>query len=147
MFVQVVMTTHMTVIHTVTPDALRGRVMGVYQMEIGMMPFGGFIAGAVATAYGVDNAFLISGIASLMQSSPSRPSPCPATAASSSSGPLTNSPPAPFPSFPPAPFPSFPPAPFPSFPPAPSRHSRAGGNLAAQTSRLWSPSPVCETFA
>ncbi len=66
MFVQVVMTTHMTVIHTVTPDELRGRVMGVYQMEIGMMPFGGFIAGAVATAYGVDNAFLISGIASLM---------------------------------------------------------------------------------
>ena len=66
LFGQVVMTTHMTAIHTVTPDSLRGRVMGVYQMEIGMMPFGGFIAGAVATAYGVDDAFLIAGVAGLI---------------------------------------------------------------------------------
>ncbi len=66
MFGQVVMTTHMTTIHTVTPDSLRGRVMGVYQMEIGMMPFGGFIAGAISAAYGVDVAFLIAGAAGLV---------------------------------------------------------------------------------
>ena len=66
MCMQVLMTTNMTIIHTVTPDDLRGRVMGVYQMEIGMMPFGGFIAGAVASAYGVDQALLISGIVGLV---------------------------------------------------------------------------------
>ena len=66
MCMQVVMTTNMTIIHTVTPDDLRGRVMGVYQMEIGMMPFGGFIAGAIATGYGVDQALLISGIVGLV---------------------------------------------------------------------------------
>ena len=70
------MTTNMTIIHTVTPDDLRGRVMGVYQMEIGMMPFGGFIAGAIATGYGVGNpplhvvirrhSLLISGIVGLV---------------------------------------------------------------------------------
>lgn len=65
MFVQVVMTSNMTIIHTLTPDNLRGRVMGVYQMEIGMMPFGGFIAGAIASAYGVDSAFLVSGLVGL----------------------------------------------------------------------------------
>ena len=65
MFVQVVMTTNMTIVHTITPDALRGRVIGVYQMEIGMMPFGGLIAGALSRVYGVDNAFLIGGIAAL----------------------------------------------------------------------------------
>ncbi len=66
MFGQIVMTTHMTTIHTVTPDSLRGRVMGVYQMEIGMMPFGGFIAGAIASAHGVGNAFLAAGVAGIV---------------------------------------------------------------------------------
>ncbi len=65
MFVQVVMTTNMTVVHTMTSDDLRGRVIGVYQMEIGMMPFWGLVAGALSRAYGVDNAFLVGGIAGL----------------------------------------------------------------------------------
>ena len=65
MFVQVVMTTNMTIVHTMTPDDLRGRVIGVYQMEIGMMPFWGLIAGALSKAYGVDNAFLVGGIVGL----------------------------------------------------------------------------------
>ena len=65
MFVQVVMTTNMTIVHTITPDALRGRVVGVYQMEIGMMPFGGLIAGGLSRIYGVDTAFLIGGAAAL----------------------------------------------------------------------------------
>ena len=65
MFVQVVMTTNMTIVQAVTPDSLRGRVIGVYQMEIGMMPFWGLAAGALSKAYGVDNAFLVGGIAGL----------------------------------------------------------------------------------
>ena len=65
MFVQVVMTTNMTIVHSMTPDDLRGRVIGVYQMEIGMMPFWGLVGGALSRAYGVDNAFLIAGIAGL----------------------------------------------------------------------------------
>ncbi len=65
MFVQVVMTTNMTIVHTVTPDHLRGRVIGVYQMEIGMMPFWGLVGGALSRAYGVDNSFFVAGIAGL----------------------------------------------------------------------------------
>ncbi|MDE2837000.1 MAG: MFS transporter [Chloroflexota bacterium] len=65
MFVQLVMTTNMTVVHTMTPDDLRGRVIGVYQMEIGMMPFWGVVAGVISKVYGVDNAFLVGGIAGL----------------------------------------------------------------------------------
>ena len=65
MFVQVVMTTNMTIVHSMTPDDLRGRVIGVYQMEIGMMPFWGLLGGALSRWYGVDTAFLISGIAGL----------------------------------------------------------------------------------
>ena len=65
MFLQVVMTTNMTIVHTMTPDELRGRVIGVYQMEIGMMPFWGLVAGVLSRVYGVDNAFLVGGIAGL----------------------------------------------------------------------------------
>lgn len=65
MFVQVVMTTNMTIVHSMTPDDLRGRVIGVYQMEIGLMPFWGLVGGALSRAYGVDNAFLLAGITGL----------------------------------------------------------------------------------
>ena len=62
MFMQIVMTTHMTIINTVTPDEIRGRVVGVYQMEIGMLPFGGLLAGWISSIYGVDQALLVSGL-------------------------------------------------------------------------------------
>ena len=65
MFVQVVMTTNMTIVQALTPDRLRGRVIGVYQMEIGMMPFWGLVAGALSRVYGVDYTFLVGGIAGL----------------------------------------------------------------------------------
>ena len=65
MFVQVVMTMNMTIVQSLTPDQLRGRVIGVYQMEIGMMPFWGLVGGALSRAYGVDNAFFIAGVAGL----------------------------------------------------------------------------------
>ncbi|MDA1035362.1 MAG: MFS transporter, partial [Chloroflexi bacterium] len=64
-FAQIVLTTNMTMVQTMTPDHLRGRVVGVYQMEIGLMPVGGLIAGLIASRYGVASAFLVSGIAAL----------------------------------------------------------------------------------
>jgi MFS family permease len=60
-FAQGVLTTNMTMVQSMTPDHLRGRVVGVYQMEIGLMPVGGVVAGAIATQWGVGSAFLIGG--------------------------------------------------------------------------------------
>ena len=65
-FAQTVLTTNMTMVQSMTPDHLRGRVVGVYQMEIGLMPVGGLIAGFIASNYGVASAFLVSGIAALV---------------------------------------------------------------------------------
>ena len=66
LFTQAVLTTNMTVVQAIAPDRLRGRVIGVYQMEIGLSPVGGVIAGAIASEYGVSNAFLIGGIAAVV---------------------------------------------------------------------------------
>jgi MFS family permease len=65
-FAQGVLTTNMTMVQSMTPDHLRGRVVGVYQMEIGLMPIGGIIAGAIATQWGVATAFLVGGIVGLV---------------------------------------------------------------------------------
>ena len=65
-FVMTVMTTNNTIIQIITPDHLRGRVIGVYMMEIGWMPVGGIVAGAIATQYGVPFAWTIGGIAGLL---------------------------------------------------------------------------------
>ena len=66
LFTQAVLTTNMTIVQAIAPDRLRGRVIGVYQMEIGLSPVGGVIAGAIANEYGVSNAFLIGGIAAVV---------------------------------------------------------------------------------
>ena len=65
-FIMVVMTTNNTIIQTITPDEIRGRVIGVYMMEIGMMPLGGVTAGAIASRYGVDTAFMVGATAGLV---------------------------------------------------------------------------------
>jgi len=65
-FVMTVMTTNNTVIQMITPDHLRGRVIGVYMMEIGWMPVGGIIAGAIATHYGVPFAWMIGAVTGLL---------------------------------------------------------------------------------
>ncbi|HTE83695.1 MAG TPA: MFS transporter, partial [Dehalococcoidia bacterium] len=42
-----------TILQTVVPDALRGRVMSVYMMLfVGSQPFGAFVTGALASAFG-----------------------------------------------------------------------------------------------
>lgn len=61
-FAQTVLTTNMTMVQGMTPDHLRGRVVGVYQMEIGLMPVGGVTAGAIANVWGVQTAFLAAGV-------------------------------------------------------------------------------------
>ena len=66
MFTQIVMTTNLTIVQSTARDEMRGRVTGVYQMEIGMLPIGGVIAGAIASEFGVANAFLTGGVAGLV---------------------------------------------------------------------------------
>ncbi|MEE8519283.1 MAG: MFS transporter, partial [Dehalococcoidia bacterium] len=64
-FFIIVMTTNNTILHMVTPDAMRGRVMGIYMLDIGLQPLGGVIAGVLATAYTVSTAWLIGGVTGL----------------------------------------------------------------------------------
>lgn len=55
-----------TLIQTMAPDALRGRVMSFYSMMLmGMAPFGALIAGAVANRIGAPHTVLLGGIACL----------------------------------------------------------------------------------
>jgi MFS family permease len=52
-----------TLVQTVTPDNLRGRVMSVYSMMfIGMAPFGSLLAGALADRLGAPNTVMIGGL-------------------------------------------------------------------------------------
>ena len=41
-----------TIIQLLTPDSLRGRVLGIYHLNHGLMPFGSLIAGILATSIG-----------------------------------------------------------------------------------------------
>ena len=52
MFHMVILTTNNTLIQYLTPDDMRGRVTGVYMMDVGMMPLGALLAGAIAEAIG-----------------------------------------------------------------------------------------------
>ncbi len=53
-----------TTIQMRTPDVLRGRVMSVYTVVfVGSTPVGGLLAGAVASAMGVDVALAVGGVA------------------------------------------------------------------------------------
>ncbi|MEX2431084.1 MAG: MFS transporter [Dehalococcoidia bacterium] len=65
-FFMTVMMTNNTVLQTITPDSMRGRVMGVYMMDIGMQPLGGLIAGLIATAYSVSVAWVFGATVGLL---------------------------------------------------------------------------------
>ena len=58
LFFIMVMTTNNTILQSVTPDHLRGRVMGIFMLDVGMQPIGGVIAGLFATYYGVSTAWV-----------------------------------------------------------------------------------------
>jgi MFS family permease len=55
-----------TLIQTMAPDALRGRVMAVYSMMLmGMAPFGALLAGAIANHLGAPRAVVLGGLTCL----------------------------------------------------------------------------------
>jgi len=56
-----------TLIQTMAPDALRGRVMAVYSMMfMGMAPFGSLIAGALANHWGAPTTVMLGGLTCLL---------------------------------------------------------------------------------
>ena len=65
LFFIMVMTTNNTILQSVTPDYMRGRVMGIYMLDIGMQPLGGVAAGMLAEAYGVSFAWVVGGAVGL----------------------------------------------------------------------------------
>jgi MFS family permease len=55
-----------TILQTIVPDALRGRVAGFYVMAfLGVSPLGQLAAGALAKAFGVQATFLANGVIAL----------------------------------------------------------------------------------
>lgn len=65
MFFIAVMTTNNAILQSVTPDYLRGRVMGIYMLDVGLQPLGGLTAGAIATSHGVSAAWAAGGATGL----------------------------------------------------------------------------------
>ena len=61
LFFIMVMTTNNTILQSVTPDYMRGRVMGIYMLDVGMQPLGGVVAGILAENYGVSIAWVVGG--------------------------------------------------------------------------------------
>lgn len=66
MFFMAVMTTNNTVLQSITPDSMRGRVMGLYMIDIGMQPLGGVLAGVIATFYSVSIAWVTGAVIGLI---------------------------------------------------------------------------------
>ena len=66
MFFIMVMTTNNTILQSVTPDHMRGRVMGIYMLDVGLQPVGGIVAGVLATYYGVSVAWMVGGASGLV---------------------------------------------------------------------------------
>jgi MFS family permease len=55
------MTTNQTIVQSAAPDELRGRVMGIYMLGMGLMPLGGLIGGAMAHYTSAQTAVLVMG--------------------------------------------------------------------------------------
>jgi predicted MFS family arabinose efflux permease len=58
----VFMTTNQTIVQMTVPDELRGRVMGIYMLSLGMMPLGGLVGGIMAEATSAPTTILVLGI-------------------------------------------------------------------------------------
>jgi MFS family permease len=65
-FFNTVMITNNTIVQSITVDEMRGRVMGVYMLDIGFQPLGGVIAGILASIYSVSVSWMIGGTACLV---------------------------------------------------------------------------------
>jgi len=58
-----------TILHTIVPDRLRGRVAGFFSLAfLGMSPLGSLAAGALASAIGVQATFIANGLLALIAS-------------------------------------------------------------------------------
>jgi MFS family permease len=66
MFQMCYMTTNQTVLQITTPDELRGRVMGIYMLNQGLLPFGSLFAGILADVWGAPLAVTAMGAAVLL---------------------------------------------------------------------------------
>ena len=55
-----------THVQTSIPDAMRGRVMGIYLMNVGVGPFGAMVAGAVAHGRGTEQAMLAGAVTAIV---------------------------------------------------------------------------------
>jgi MFS family permease len=60
-FQMVYMSANQTLIQTTTPDEYRGRVMGIYMLNQGLLPFGSLVAGAIADVWSAPLAVLLMG--------------------------------------------------------------------------------------
>ena len=58
----VYMTTNQTLIQLTTPDHLRGRIMGVYMLNQGLLPLGSLLAGTLAGLFGAPLAVSLMGV-------------------------------------------------------------------------------------
>ncbi len=66
-FMMLEMSSSNTLIQSMTPDSLRGRVMAVYSMMfMGMAPFGALFAGALADHLGAPVTVAIGGVAAIL---------------------------------------------------------------------------------
>ena len=65
MFFMAIMMTNNAILQSTTPDELRGRVMGVYMLDIGFQPFGGVFAGFIVAASSVSVAWMSGALAGL----------------------------------------------------------------------------------
>ncbi|MCZ6655700.1 MAG: MFS transporter [Gammaproteobacteria bacterium] len=59
-FASVFMILSITAMQTEVPDALRGRVMGIYGITYSLMPLGGLMLGALAAEFGAPSAVMVS---------------------------------------------------------------------------------------
>ncbi len=63
---QIFMTLNMTLLQATVPDALRGRVMGIYLLNRGLVPLGAFLVGSVASLTGTAVALALMGGACML---------------------------------------------------------------------------------
>jgi hypothetical protein len=59
-------TTNQTLLQLTTPDEFRGRVMGIYMLNQGLLPLGSLFAGALAELSGAPFAVMVMGLSAIV---------------------------------------------------------------------------------